>query len=62
MGLTTEQLADALHLKAQSLRAAVYRCGHYYGLRPKRLPNGRLLWPDDALIRLSAPRAVGCAK
>lgn len=59
MGLTTEQLAGALHLKAPSLRAAVYRNGDYYGLRPKRLPNGRLSWPDDALARLGAARAKG---
>ncbi len=62
MGLTTEALARALHLKEQSLRAAIYRHGHYYGLRPQRLPNGRLVWPDDSLQRLTRPRAVEVAK
>ncbi|MCX9155882.1 DNA-binding protein [Niveibacterium sp. 24ML] len=62
MGITTEQLAEALGLKAQSLRAAVCREGHYYGLRPRRLPNGRLMWPSDSLQRLIHPRAVEVAK
>ncbi|MDZ7809987.1 MAG: hypothetical protein U5L11_07250 [Arhodomonas sp.] len=26
--------------------------GSYYGIRPGRLPNGRLLWPADTVERL----------
>lgn len=58
MGITTDQLANLLHLKPQSLRAALSREGHYFGLRPRKLPNGRLIWPDDAVQRLVSPRVV----
>lgn len=62
MGITTEQLAGLLHLKPQSLRAALSRDGHYFGLRPRKLPNGRLIWPDDALAKLTAPQSLGARK
>lgn len=62
MGITTEQLATLLHLKPQSLRAALSREGHYFGLRPRKLPNGRLIWPDDALRRLTTPQQRGAAQ
>lgn len=56
MGFSTEQLAQILHLKPQSLRAAICRDGHYFGLVPRKMPNGRLIWPSDALERLTTPR------
>ena len=58
MGISTEELASQLRLKPQSLRAALCRDGHYFGLRPRKLPNGRLLWPADAVERLTSPREV----
>jgi hypothetical protein len=54
---TTEALAADLGIKAQSLRAAVSRDGSYFGVRPDKLPNGRLDWPDDAKARLKAAAA-----
>lgn len=59
MGFSTEELAGLLRLKPQSLRAALCRDGHYFGLHPRKLPNGRLLWPADAVERLTSPRNVG---
>lgn len=56
--LTTEEFADALRLKAQSIRAALCRQGHYAGVRPSKLPNGRLLWPADAVARLISGEGV----
>lgn len=56
--ITTETLAAGLGLKPQSLRAAICRAGHYYGIRPAKLPNGRLLWPADAIERLAAGQAA----
>ena len=56
---TTEALAESLGLQAQSLRAAYCRNGHYYGIKPTKLPNGRLLWPADAFERLTAGGANG---
>jgi len=62
MGISTEELAQELCLKPQSLRAALCRDGHYFGLRPRKLPNGRLLWPTDAVERLTSPQAVETGK
>lgn len=54
LGISTETLADRLALQPQTLRAAICRNGHYFGIRPAKLPNGRLLWPADAVERLTA--------
>lgn len=51
--MNTEQLAAALQLKAQSIRKRFCETGAYYGLRPTKLPNGRLLWPEDSIALLS---------
>lgn len=58
MGISTEELAQQLRLRPQSLRAALCRDGHYFGLRPRKMPNGRLLWPADAVARLTSPRVA----
>ncbi len=50
--LTTHQLADALGIQAASIRAHVSRHGAYYGIKPMKAPNRRLLWPADAINRL----------
>ena len=52
LSFTTEQLADQAKLKAQSLRAAFCRDGHWCGIRPVKLPNRRLLWPAEAVNAL----------
>lgn len=55
---TTEELARRLGLRPQTLRAALCRNGHYFGLRPAKLPNGRLLWPADSFERLIGRESV----
>lgn len=45
--LTTDDLAIAWGVKPESIRVRLCREGHYFGLRPDKLPNGRLLWPSD---------------
>ncbi len=52
MNQTTAALAARLGIKPESIRAAVYRTGGYYGVTPSSLPNGRLLWPTDAFQRI----------
>jgi hypothetical protein len=49
MRLTTETLAAQLGVKPCSIRSHLCRKGSYFGLRPQRLPNGRLLWPENAV-------------
>ena len=49
--LSTEQAA-ALHIRPQTLRAALCRDGHYFGVRPIKLPNRMLAWPAEGIERL----------
>lgn len=48
----TEQLANALGIKASSIRTRFCKTGSYFGLKPRKLPNGRLLWPSDSVEQL----------
>ena len=50
--LSTEQAAAALHIRPQTLRAAFCRDGHYFGIRPLKLPNRMLAWPAEGIERL----------
>lgn len=52
--LSTEQAAAALHIKPQTLRAALCRDGHYCNVRPLKLANRFLAWPADQIARLTA--------
>jgi hypothetical protein len=56
--LTTEELATKLAMSPQSLRKRFSQTGEYFGVRPIKMPNGRLFWPVDAVEQLSN----GCAK
>jgi len=51
--MSTEQLATALQIKAQSIRKRYCETGAYYCLRPTKLPNRRLMWPADSIAQLS---------
>ena len=51
--LSTEQAAAALHVKPQTLRAALCRDGVYFGVRPVKLPNRLLAWPADQIDALA---------
>ena len=50
--ISTEQAAAALHIRPQTLRAAICRDGHYFGIRPLKLPNRMLAWPAEGIERL----------
>jgi hypothetical protein len=47
--LTTAQLARAAGVTAEVLHSHVKRNGHWKGHQPRKQPNGRHLWPRDAL-------------
>ncbi|MCK9380838.1 MAG: hypothetical protein M0P95_07195 [Sulfuritalea sp.] len=51
--MTTEQLAAKLGLQPHTLRIALCRKGSYYGIKPAKLPNRQLLWPDDSIEQLT---------
>jgi hypothetical protein len=46
---TTEELALGITILPQSIRKRLSQTGSYFGLRPKKLPNGRLLWPENSI-------------
>lgn len=52
--ITTEELAALLSIRPQSIRKRYCQTGTYFTLRPTKMPNGRLLWPADALDKLAA--------
>lgn len=51
---STEEAAAILHIRPQTLRAALCRDGHYFGIRPVKRPNRMLAWPCEAIERLTA--------
>lgn len=50
--IRTEEAARRLGVAAQTLRKRLCQHGHYFGLKPCKLPSRRLLWPVDAIERL----------
>lgn len=51
-GISTATLAKRLDCKPRSILVRLCRTGSFHGIRPKKLPSGRLLWPTDAVERL----------
>jgi hypothetical protein len=47
MGRSTEQFAANNLVKRDSVLSRLSRFGHYFGVKPQKLANGRLLWPDQ---------------
>ncbi|AJX79954.1 hypothetical protein BG97_3221 [Burkholderia pseudomallei 7894] len=56
--ITTEELAALLSIRPQSIRKRYCQTGAYFSLRPVKMPNGRLMWPADALEQLQSGGAV----
>jgi hypothetical protein len=50
--LTTDDLAALTGVQPPSIRVRLCRTGSYFGLHPRKLPNGRLMWPEDSADRL----------
>lgn len=51
---STEEAAAALKVRPQTLRAALCRDGHYFGLRPVKCRNRFLLWDAAAVEALTS--------
>lgn len=49
--LDTAEAAERLRIRPQTLRRALCLHGHYFGMRPTKMPNGRLLW-DAAQVEV----------
>ena len=46
-GVSTAEYAKRRLVQPQTVRKRYSTTGEYYGDRPIKLPNGRLLWPAD---------------
>lgn len=46
-GLSTAEFAALNHVKPQTVIARFCRTGSYFGVKPRKLKNGRLDWSDD---------------
>lgn len=58
--IKTATLAERINYDPASIRTAVWRNGHFYGVVPVKLSpgkSGRLLWPADAVERIIAAGA-----
>lgn len=59
--IDTKELAKILLCNPNTPRRSLCINGHYLGLRPTKLPNGRLLWDRDEVERLvSGGEVVSC--
>ena len=56
--LSTKKVAEALNVEDQTPRASLCRHGHWMGMVPVKLPNGRLLWSAAEVARLLAGEAL----
>ncbi len=48
----TSDFARLFGAEIQTPRASYCRKGHWLGIKPVKLPNGRLMWPADAINAL----------
>lgn len=56
--LTTEQFALVLQGKPSTIRTRLCKTGSFYGIKPTKLPSGRLLWPADEVQALLAGKGA----
>jgi hypothetical protein len=49
-GLTTAEVAQLFLVRANTIRVSLCRCGHYLGIRPRKLGNRRLSWPKSEVL------------
>jgi hypothetical protein len=54
--LTTDELAERLDIRPQSIRKRYSQTGAYFGVQPVKMPNRRLWWPFDAIEQLAGVR------
>lgn len=55
---TTEEFALLLRGKPSAIRTRLCNTGSFYGIKPVKLPSGRLLWPAEAVKDLVEGRGV----
>jgi hypothetical protein len=48
--LSTAEVGQIFKVKGSTIRRAHCVNGHYMHVKPRKLPNGRLLWPKAELL------------
>lgn len=56
---TTKQAARLLNAEAGAMRVQHMRTGAFRGIKPTKLPNGRLLWPRAEVLAAAGKRTTG---
>jgi hypothetical protein len=60
--ISTAKLAEQLDRRPASIITALWRNGHFYGIKPVKLPGdkkgARLLWPADAVARIATGKVA----
>lgn len=51
--IPTEKLAARYGVRSDTVRRNLCVKGHFLGMTPLKLPNGRLLWPDTTPDQLA---------
>lgn len=54
--ISTAELARQIGYHRGSIENALSIKGSFWGVVPKKLPSGRLLWPEDTVDRLARER------
>jgi hypothetical protein len=52
--LNTKEFAEIFRVKTETVRHGLCLDGHYLGLKPLKLQNGRLLWSKTAALQMVA--------
>lgn len=52
--LDSKDTGALIGVRAATLRHAICTKGSYFGLIPRKAPNGRLRWPEQDVIRFLA--------
>lgn len=55
--LNSKEFASTLRVEPATIRRAYCVNGHYMGIKPLKLPNGRLLW-----LKAETRRVLGAAQ
>ena len=55
--ISTKEFASLFRVDSQTIRRGYCVNGHYLGWKPVKLPNGRLLWPENEAQKLINPNA-----
>ena len=59
--ITTGQLASRFQVMSGTIRRNLCVKGHYLGIVPVKLPNGRLMWSEDRANEVLGQTAKGHA-